>query len=547
MGNCRHAPYLDELGRPARATVPSLSLVDRPDLVRQLNELAPVTVVTARPGSGTTTLLGQWTDGLVAAGVTVVTADLTSVPSRGRDVATWVLAALERAEADRTGAAQGADRPAARRVLVLDGAERVDRRALEQVVAAVTSRPATHLVVRVRRPATVGDLAARHDLDVTELTSDHLSVTSDELVDYARTWGHVIASDRAQALHRQVGGWLGPARLVLDATARDDAELELAPARDFVERWIRSGGLDATLLHVARTLAVATVVTVELADVVSTISGLGQSGAVLVQRLLRSGLLSRLPSTGPGREFAFPALIGQVLLDTVEDSASSRLRRETHRAVAWHLARNVCGDMSRLGASVRHARQAQDWELLRQVWAENNLELLNSCPQDAASAFGDLPHEEVDKWPSLAIAAALSRQSVEVVGDEPEQALRRYVHVGRSLSTASLDMTRPDEVAATAAARLVARRVSGRLADALEVASWYAELSRAWRGSLRPTPRTQAWFELEWARTHLVDGNLADAIVQATAAFDTAHDREEHGFVSSGAQAPGPDPRRLGA
>lgn len=512
--------------------------VERGPLIRRLNRLAPVTVIDCRPGSGVTTLLAQWTEQLRGAGLSVATVDLTTGPLPARHVLHRVREAMQQAGTVPDGDPGTEELPAGL-VVVVDGAGGLTDRDLASLVEMLTAHRAAHLVMRAARADPVRSAAQRHGLDVDVLCGRDLAVTPEQLGELARTWGRPITAELAEVIHAEVGGWLAPARLILESTVPDADGLDVDAARAFVEAWLASIRDDAELLRLAGALAVVPTITVELAESVSQALGpsASLSGADAVARLVDLGLLNRLSCAGPSRSFAFPALVRSVLVDVVADPHDAGLRRAAHRGAATLMLERAFDDVSVLGPAVRHARQAEDWDLLRRIWSTYSLDLLNSCGPDAAWAFDRLPATVTDRWPSLAIAEAVTRCSSRGLGDEAERLLRQYARAGGLLSTAALDDTQPDEVAMAAAAAIVARRVQGRSGEALDVANWYDEQTKGRRGALKPSASVQAWFQFEWARTLLLDGDLPDSVAKSAGAFDAAVGREARPFAASGSAA----------
>jgi LuxR family maltose regulon positive regulatory protein len=503
-------------------------LVPRPALIRRLDRMSAVTVVEGLPGSGKTTILGQWARHVQASGRQVAWIDsartgpgeLVSLLSRTTEIGVddgELLVVIDEIDLD-----DGRDTMSA----VLDVLEADER---------------LHLAVSTSLAQSVSSDARNRGLDVNVLSSGDLAATPQQLPTFAEAWGHDLDPQRAEVLHAETGGWLRPSQLVLDATAHDAAALSLGPARRFIEQRVSPHVRAAPReVEVAVGLATAPVVTRDLAETVVDALGHGDAdvSSTVVDRFVALGLLTPHRVGGAEQAWRFPGLVRQALHDLPSTVTNGPAGHVIHRALARSLARQASDEPGRLAAALDHARRGEDWALLGELWSKHGLSLLATHPKEASVAYGDLPPEAVGTSPALRIAAALMADDPSLDGDAAERMVRRYARVGRSFSTATLDESQPDEVVSVVTATMVGRRMQGRMTEALDVAGWYGDAPRG-RTTRRPgaSDGPQAWFEMQWGMTHLLAGNVPEAIAVSTEAFDLAYGSDRLGFVSANAAA----------
>jgi LuxR family maltose regulon positive regulatory protein len=503
-------------------------LVPRPTLIRRLDRMAAVTVVDGLPGSGKTTLLGQWARHVVATGRQVAWIDST------RTGAEDLVPLLSRTIEGRADEGE--------LLVVIDEVDLdAERSSIAAVLDILEADERLHLAISTSLAQSVPSDAHERGLDLNVLSSGDLAATPEQLPAFAEAWGHDLDPQRAEVLHAATGGWLRPSQLVLDATTQDASGLSLEAARRFIEQRVVPRVRHAPReVEVAVGLATASVVTRELADTVVDALGHGDGdvSAVVIDRFVALGLLTPERAGGPSRAWRFPGLVRQALQDLPSSVTEGSAGRVIHRALARSLARQASDEPGWLASALEHARTGEDWALLGELWAKHGLSLLALHPMEASRAYGDLPPEAVGDRASLRIAAALTSDDLDLDGDAAERMVRRYARVGRSFSTANLDESQPDEVVSVVTATMVGRRMQGRVTEALDVAGWYGDAPRG-RSARRPraSDGPQAWFEMQWGMTHLLAGNVAEAIAISTEAFDLAYGSDRLGFVSANAAA----------
>jgi LuxR family maltose regulon positive regulatory protein len=505
-------------------------LVARPSLIKRLDRMAAVTVLDGLAGSGKTTLLGQWARHLVDSGVDVVWVDPGRPDSEPRELVPGLRHAVGSAMAE-------IDREL---VIVIDGLERlddVDGEAVAALLDALSANDHLHLAISTPSSQSVSRAVLGRGLQLNVLSSGDLAASPQQLPAFAEAWGHDLTPERAEQLHAETGGWLVPTQLALDATPQDASGFRVGSAERFIQEQVVPHAERAPHeVEIAVGLATSPVVTHALAERVITALGHGgTAGAVdVIDQFAAHGLLTPVPGRGPTPTWRFPHVVGRALHALPSSTAVGSARLAVHRALARTLAQLSSEEPAQLAATLDHARKGEDWGLLGELWRKYGLSLLGRHPKEAAYAYGDLPFEVMEQSPSMRIAAAVVAEDMSPEGDEAERVVRRYARVGRTFSTATLDESQPDEVVSVVTATMVARRMQGRMAEALDVAGWYGDRTPG------PGPRRsgvsegpQAWFEMQWGMTHLLAGNLAEAIALSTGAFDVAYGDEALGFVST--------------
>ncbi|UMG93677.1 LuxR C-terminal-related transcriptional regulator [Nocardioides sp. TF02-7] len=486
--------------RPPR--LPTRS-VDRPELLRRLDRMAPLTILDALPGLGKTTLAASWARGQHARGVSVQ----------------WVQASLGH---DVTAALDGplaeGEAPV---VVVVDDAHRLgDRSVVERLVGAVELDHRLHLVVCCQPGHLFHEVAEERGVETNVLRGADLAVPVDRIPELAASWGHDVDTAVAGRLHRLVGGWPLALRLVLDATPPGKEELATHAAHDFLEHRVLPVVADATALPTAARFAVPDELDLPLAAALMPDGDPSPEGSrAAVAALERLGVLWRTPRDDGEPQWRFPVLVRNGLRRLLECTAPET-HADAHREVARVL---TASDDRPWRQVVRHARAAGDWRRLAEAWTEDGWMLLGGDPALFHEAYGGLPAAAVADHPTLGIAAAMGDALAATREGAPwqqlvEDLLRHYAEIGAGTPVASeaRGLLRVEQLTAA----MVARRAAGHLVGAVELAvEVEVELGRL-RGSDPRSARTSqaAWARLQGALTHLLAGDFTTALDLAAAA-----------------------------
>lgn len=510
--------------------VPRLPLrtVHRTRLLRRLDRLAPVTLLDGPPGCGATTLLVSWCEQQRADGALTLWIGREPV-SPDVDLVACVAGVL----ASQLGAIHPSDDGAGpasriaralgtsgrRCIVVVDGADEWESQ-LGPLVDALAFTPNLHLVLVGGSRSRWAVQAAGRGLEVLLLTGDQLAATPDELAELVRSWGHELGARTLERLHRDVGGWIVPAQLALDAPS-DGERYVLDHAVDYV-----TGCLDRELLapssdrDVLAALSLVRQVDAPLLE--ALLRGLGRSEVRwfdVVRRLSQRGTLVRRPGASGGGCWSVPEVVRLALEGRGVPTA---LRELVGRSLDDDLTLDRTVDLGRL---VVQARRSEDWSTLRHLWASRGLELVAGHPEAASRAFGRLPVEVTTRMPALGVAGTVVGRGLAPA--DGEAVARRYVRAGRAVGARALDVAHPDDLAVVVAAAMVARRHDGDVDGALDVARWYEARSArdGARGSASQSAR--AWLELHHGRTQLVCGDLSGVIVSSEFSYGLGAERAD--------------------
>jgi LuxR family maltose regulon positive regulatory protein len=524
----------DPIGTPlaAHPLVPPRGpgrLVPRPELLRRLDRMSPLTVVEALPGFGKTVLGLAWTAEHEAAGGHVVWLSAsTAVSDVGAFMALLRQGLMQAGVTEVSGFSSGwfeelagIERPV---VIVIDDAHLLDDPVVaETFVDLVRRAPLLYAVVLAHPRHHFHRAAELGKLETNVLRGRDLAVRADEVQTFADAWGHQIDSHAARMLHGLTGGWLLPLRLVLDATPASSAEFATHAAVEFMLQTVLPGLGVARSDSTAMRFAVPEQLDDGLAAVLSRLGAEKQSADEATATLERQGLLWRLPSDGGRTTWEYPPLMRRALRERFEAIAPDEARA-AHRAVARHLV--AVPDESRAARAMPHARAARDWPLLADLWSTWGWSLPAGGSGPFEAAFAALPPSVVRHNSSLSLPATLAdalhgshdlsrTQRVDIV-------LQHYARAGLDFLTTRPRVEDPGVLAELLTAAMVARRSEGRLAEvqrlsveverALDRASGSEDRHRTWE------PRA-AWFHLQSAINRLMCGETALAVEAASTAY----------------------------
>lgn len=469
------------------------SLVERDRLTRRLDRLAALTVLHALSGFGKTTLVGAWAREQQSRGTTVLWMTATTAHESGGAFA----AMLREVEARRqAGVAL---------IVVIDDAHHLtDDRVMDDLCALLDQDLMLHIVVisRIRPPFIAVAEARRIEIDV--LSARDLAADPREFIQFAQAWGHALNEDEARVLHGLVGGWLAPAKLILDGRRRGD-EITLD---DRARRFIRATVLPKTgdispLLHAGR-LAIAETITRQRAELL--LGSKAASTHEVIDWLESAGLLEPM-KTDSSMTWEFHAPIRRELVESFESRYPNEAKA-LHRELAAHFAEQ--GVTQSLGMALMHARRGEDWGLLSRLYSQHSLQLTFDFPAAAIAAYSQISGGVLEEFPSLAIPAAIVNSLMSHPHDEERSGLiRAYAEAGqRRLNQQGSTMSVEDAVGA-ATATLIRLRSDGLLREALELALRVESelITRRARGESEPVSAQLAWFLMQWSMTCLLAGH----------------------------------------
>jgi LuxR family maltose regulon positive regulatory protein len=543
-------PERDPLGRrdPEGFDPPVLpsTTISRPVLMQRLERRHRITVVQALHGSGKTTAVAAWAHGLLQLGETVlwirpvVGLDGPGFQARLREAISARLnpsAEAARAGLDEMGSVLRGHGNCV--VLVVDDVHRVDPEpVLDILLALLSTAPNLEVVLCGRNGHRFVEMAMARSWDLQIVTGRHLALTKEELPRFAASWGHCIDEDEVDALQALTEGWLIPAQLVLDDSAPTYRDISLDPIWRFFREAIEPDMRDDTWFEAAMRLAIVDEVTELVAAAVLGCGGGGQDRIALqtadvIRGLERYGLLERVATqSGPDR-WCLSTPVRQMLRRALE-ARDPNLARDCHRAVAQSLLHS---GRSRFPAVLRHARLGADWSLLAQAWAVGGLELCADFPSEVVEAFGDLPGDVLQRFPSLSLAAMLARMVDQPGHDLPGGGIMIALHGGEAALADLTSLPSADEVVVAGVAGMALLRLRGAWANGQTFASRVeSELADRRDRNDVAHARRHTWFVLEKGVTELLAGNMPAAVRLASMAYERAP-HAGGSFVAAGAAA----------
>ncbi|MFW6774459.1 AAA family ATPase [Nocardioides sp. CPCC 205120] len=524
-----------------------MRLVSRDRLLRRLDRTAPLTVLRAPPGFGKTTLAAHWLTRLRQQGAVVAWLRADAALDSPAALAQAVNAALARAGAGadaRPGADPGSDAGSGRddlgvaasqdrQVLVAvdDAHHLTDPAVADLLVDAVARSHDLHLVVCSDWQERFTAAAQRRGVDTQVITGAELSVPVDRVEVWAQAWGHELRPGWDVRLHELAGGWLLPLRQVLDATPSWSDEPDIHVAVDHLRHSVLPRIGDRAKLALAGRLAVPEQVDPGLAAALVGHGAAADPGrtdacsATVIPVLESHGVLWREHDPESGSRWRFPGILRRVLLEAHEQDAPEAARRD-HQAVARAL--RGTGDRRRLPELLRHARRGEDWALLAQVWLEESWQLLELSAEEFSTTFAGLPERARSEHPALHLPASLADAVAETPATDPAHRarfiMRHYMQVGLDHLADPGQAGGTQDAVERMIAAMVALRGEGRLQEALAmVGRVEQELSRARQRNRWGVRSIQsAWFHVQCGLTHLLAGEVAEAVARLTKGYETS-------------------------
>ena len=287
------------------------------------------------------------------------------------------------------------DRAMARRqrrlVIVVDNLDRVrDTRIDAELVDLVRNHEQIHLIALMREPRPVHVLAV--PMDAATVQTDDLILTSDEAREMARLLEIPLTSRVADELVRQLRGWPTLLRLVLSepiAVTGRSVQVD----QGVVDRYVRTLIRNVPYAELRRALQVLSVPELLPRDLAVELVG-RQSWSRMSAFLDDLGLAvfdisSREPGPDPIR------IAGATMLRDEDPSAFRAVNLTTAR---WLVARGE------IPAALRHARLAQEWDLVYALLTENWDTLLAQQPALVRESLETLPDDMVRDSARLLVA-----------------------------------------------------------------------------------------------------------------------------------------------
>lgn len=441
-----------------RADIPRLAgrHVTRTSLLQRLERLAPLSFLRALPGTGRTSLAAEW-----------ATAHLRD----GAEVVWWT---GEQHEASFPHVLHEAlhDAGTRRVVVVVDDADTLDDPpVLDELCRLVRQAPALYVLLCSGTVHPLEAMATQGDLPTTVLVGSDLSLSADELVAFATSWGHNVTPERATELVELTGGWLTPTKLVLDRTPSPTAPFVVTAAQQFFEERVLPVVANEVPLDLVARLSLAGDLSEALAaDLLTTEESGAPTLLVLLEFLEGLGLLESLAPDDDGRLWRFQPLAAR-LLPILPAVAARRHARDAHRVIAESLVRRAVPASE--GRALLHARSGEHWAVLARLWSTDSIRLVLDHPAEVTVAYQPFPPAAARAHPILVMAASyVTSITVDVEPPRPGG----ISLPGHAMTASNLDLSRYtslDEQLLVVSATVVAWRRRGRLAEAQAVVAGF--------------------------------------------------------------------------
>jgi LuxR family maltose regulon positive regulatory protein len=414
------APAAEQQGD--RPELPAVHL-PRPRLMEQLDAAVshPVTLLCAPTGWGKTALVASWIHAGHAPGRAAYVRFEANCGAAAWRQLTNALTAAGIAVDPATYAWSNAHLRE-RAVVVLDDLHHVTNhtvlRRLERLITRLGDRISFLILARTEPPLSLYRWRVRGQL--SELRTDHLALTQDEVAGLADGYGVRLAQHFRYALWHVTEGWPAavavilsamvgrhePERLVTDIMLGEAGVNEEVGLSEYVRREILQH-LDPEIREVMlRTSILETV----CPGLVEALTG-GRGGARLLAQMSRSNALANFYG-GSHSWYRYRRLLRAVLRAELRNTLSFAEERALHRAAAgWYAANGLPSD------ALTHAIAGADWVSTERLFLQYWPELAGSGPRAMTTRDGPQPPNDIAERPMLAFAFALScRDTGDLVG-----------------------------------------------------------------------------------------------------------------------------------
>jgi LuxR family transcriptional regulator, maltose regulon positive regulatory protein len=394
-------------------------LLDRERLRNLLDEAVTrqVTVISAPPGSGKTSLLRTWIEH--ARG----TYRIVFISARGEEdeQGFWLslLAQLQHARGTPTPVFSGPAmvnrvlselrEDSTPTILIVDDAHELGQDALANL-ATLLGRLALHVhaVIATRRDLRLGTHQLRVAGELAEIRAEKLTFTESETRELLASSGIALSDDAVRTLQLRTEGWAAGLRLaVLSLAVESDPEAFVAQfsgSNRVVADYLMAEMLERQPVHVQQLLLTTSIldrVNGELADLLSEMTG---SDRIFLELEEANAFVVSVDSER--RWFRYHHLFRELLRLELRRTLPSSIAELHRRAAGWF------AEHGQVIEAVRHRQAAADWELAAQLLADNLFDLLmNGRDATIRALLEAFPRGERSQLPELALVnAALALQ-----------------------------------------------------------------------------------------------------------------------------------------
>jgi LuxR family maltose regulon positive regulatory protein len=511
---------------PTRAAIPRLpsTFLVRKRVHALLDTAASVTVVRAVQGFGKTALLASWLErqdpNVIPIWVSL-TEDLSDRQQfahylERRMTAAGILLATDSPapaliELDEALLSLG---PEKKVVLVLDNISYLQdpKLATDLVILAERHRN-LQLMLSTRSAHPIENVAAAK-VPITTIDAADLALRVDEIEELSRLMNVALSERAARDLYTQTGGWVAPVRLSILATRN---QLRAEPiVRQYLQNLATEPNREQDVISTLRRFSLAHQIDIELVRDLSLMSPIAAEDPV--QTLERSGLVDRRQVNGRD-QFVLPTLLQEFLRQTMESDATET--RMFHRSLAdWYSSRS--GDDFAFLA-FHHAVAGGDIERAHTLWGEHILMMKLTRPELVTGTIGALEHEDLERFPGMAVSAAVARViATDNDADARTATLRVLAESSARVIVGGMDALPLPDLLYVGTGHLIGLRSSGTLDEALALTAELAERAHQLRRTQEPRDALWSWFQLQWGLTLTLAGKHDEAITHYQHAWEHA-------------------------
>ncbi|HEY2476169.1 MAG TPA: LuxR C-terminal-related transcriptional regulator [Candidatus Cybelea sp.] len=395
-------------------------LIDRERLFSTLDQAVErrVTLISAPPGSGKTSLLRTWADHLRDARRVVCISARNEEDEQGFWLA--LLAALGAVEipvpAPTFSGAGMVERVLAQLnesrdpiVIAIDDAHEFAHDALAHIATLIARLPArARVVLASRRDLRLGLAQLRLAGEVAEIRANNLEFTESETRELLASSGIVLSGDAVRTLQQRTEGWAAGLRLAALSLAVDSEPeafvAQFSGSNRVVADYLLAEMLERQPAHVQRLLLTTSIlerVNGDLADLLTETSG---SDKILLGLEDANAFVVSLD--GERTWFRYHHLFRELLRLELRRTAPDRIAELHRRAAGWFADRGYAIE------AIRHAQAAGDWQDAAWLLADQLFDLLISGHNETiASLLEAFPRAARVEHPELALVdAALETQ-----------------------------------------------------------------------------------------------------------------------------------------
>jgi LuxR family maltose regulon positive regulatory protein len=518
--------------------VPSAFVV-RQRLYDLLDRDAPITVVRAIQGFGKTTLLAGWLETL-SSDVVPVWVSLTSALGQKDEFLRHLRRRMSSAGLIGDGAHPSAPplveldealialSTGVAVVLVVDNMDYLGDAGLAADLVTLVQRHRNFRLVIATRTSHAIEAAAVGAVAVQFIGTEELQLTQDEVVQLAEQIGVQLGVIAATELLDEIGGWIAPVRLAIEAIRSNESPDSVAEA--YVHQLAAGVRGEGEIVAALLRFSLAEQLELDLVSALVEVSP-GES-ADAVETLEGAGLLERRRVGGSQRLY-FPALLQRCLRREMNRDRDAS--RAFHlRLARWYIGRANEGDPV---LAFHHTVQGGDFDLAHEVWSEHIITMAVTRPALIASILNALPAEALRRYPGFAVSLAVSRAvDADTDLDSRSATLRAIAAASARVIARGMHGLQLADLLYIGTGHIIGLRLAGLFDDATAFAESIAKRAAMVESQEAACQGLFSWFALQRAITLTLNGQDDEAIGHYQTAWAYGL-RADHSHVPANAAA----------